>query len=160
MFAWLCRCRRRDLDIELDVPSPIPTSPTLPIATAGTVLAEPSSEPPTLVSRRRNPRRTRVFVRMPSGEILPADVDLNWTIAQASDYIIANCSNEWLEGLGGTGDGYSLRFKRKILRKQTTLKENGAEIGSVLGFVPSDDEPSQEMSSPYSKNELSEQELQ
>ncbi|CAE7272287.1 FKBPL [Symbiodinium sp. CCMP2456] len=123
MFAWLCRCRRRDLDIELDVPSPIPTSPTLPIVTAGTVLAEPNSEPPTLVSRRRNPRRTRVFVRMPSGEILPADVDLNWTIAQASDYIIANCSNAWLEGLGGTGDGYSLRFKRKILRKQTTLKD-------------------------------------
>ena len=38
-------------------------------------------------------RRTRVFVRMPGGEILPADLDLNWTIAQASDYIIAtwNC---------------------------------------------------------------------
>ena len=60
MFAWVCRCRRhlsnvsacslepqpaqpldrRDLDIELDVPSPMPTSPALPIATvAGTVSA-------------------------------------------------------------------------------------------------------------------------
>lgn len=34
-------------------------------------------------------RRTRIFVRMPCGEILPADMDLNWTTWQASEYIIA-----------------------------------------------------------------------
>lgn len=34
-------------------------------------------------------RRTRIFVRMPCGEILPADLDLDWTTTQASEYIIA-----------------------------------------------------------------------
>ena len=34
-------------------------------------------------------RRTRIFVRMPWGEILPADLDLDWTTTQASEYIIA-----------------------------------------------------------------------
>mmetsp|Transcript_11588 Transcript_11588/g.21991 ORF Transcript_11588/g.21991 Transcript_11588/m.21991 type:complete len:154 (-) Transcript_11588:201-662(-) len=153
MFSWFCRCRRREPAIGLEeVPTPLSITP-IPDLQAS------RAEPPTLVSRR-NPRRTRVFVRMPDGEILPADLDLNWTIAQASDYIIASCSNEWLERLGAAPDAYSLRFKRKILRKQTTLKENGAEIGSVLGFVPSDDEPSQESPSNHSKNESSCEELQ
>ena len=34
-------------------------------------------------------RRTRIFVRMPSGDILPADMDLDWTTTEASEYIIA-----------------------------------------------------------------------
>ena len=40
-------------------------------------------------------RRTRIFVRMPCGEILPADLDLDWTTTQASEYIIAT----WLHPL-------------------------------------------------------------
>ena len=36
-----------------------------------------------------NSRRTRIFVRMPSGDILPADMDLDWTTTEASEYIIA-----------------------------------------------------------------------
>ncbi|CAE7248772.1 epsE [Symbiodinium natans] len=133
MLAWFCRCRRRDAEIELDqldVPTPKSTSPSLEPTKARPVLPEPASEPPTLVTRRRNPRRTRVFVRMPSGDILPADLDLNWTIAQASDYIIANCSNEWLEGLGGACDGYSLRAsgcKEQRIQEKNLAEANHAE---------------------------------
>ena len=54
-------------------------------------------------------RRTRVFVRMPSGEILPADLDLNWTIAQASDYIIApRCGLFWFAQSGSQGFMYTV----------------------------------------------------
>lgn len=69
------------------------------------------------------PRRTRIFVRMPCGEILPADMDLNWTTWQASEYIIATWhvkpSLAWnsLDGgiyeLGGFG-GFTHRNPIKV----------------------------------------------
>ncbi|CAK8991193.1 unnamed protein product [Durusdinium trenchii] len=135
-MGWFCRCRRlpKSDDLILEVPSSRDVSPVTPAKKD-------------LVATPRHPRRTRIFVRMPSGEIIPADMDLNWTTTEASEYIIANCRNVGLKGLE---NGCNLRFRRRILRKDLTLKESGAEIGSVLGLVPS--EPLQPFQVPSSSD--------
>eukprot|EP00913_Durusdinium_trenchii_P010374 g9727.t1 len=140
-MGWFCRCRRlpKSDDLILEVPSSRDVSPVTPAKKD-------------LVATPRHPRRTRIFVRMPSGEIIPADMDLNWTTTEASEYIIANCRNVGLKGLE---NGCNLRFRRRILRKDLTLKESGAEIGSVLGLVPSEPlQPFQVPSSCTASSEL------
>ena len=127
-MGWFCRCRRRPED---DLIFELPRD-----GREGFLVTATSESRRALVAERRNPRRTRIFVRMPSGEIFPADMDLDWTTTQASEYIIANCRNVGLEGFAN--EGYNLRFRKRILQGDSTLKESGAEIGSVLGLVPTE----------------------
>lgn len=131
-MGWFCRCRRRpEDDLVFELPRDGRDGFLVTPSASGTARKA-------LVTPKRNPRRTRIFVRMPCGEILPADLDLDWTTTQASEYIIANCRNVGLEGLENQRAVYDLRFRKRILQRDSTLKESGAEIGSVLGLVPTE----------------------
>eukprot|EP00434_Breviolum_minutum_P002963 symbB.v1.2.002603.t1/scaffold135.1/size305288/23 len=76
-MGWFCRCRRRPED---DLIFELPRD-----GREGFLVTATSESRRALVAERRNPRRTRIFVRMPSGEIFPADMDLDWTTTQASE---------------------------------------------------------------------------
>ena len=135
-FEWL-EARRQEPEIVLELPAARPPSRFASRVAEPGPSASCEDALPRLASRRRAPGRARVFVRLPSGTTMPADLDLTWTIQEALDYIFASVCEASAEGLGGSRD-YSLRFKRRILTKETTLKENGGELGSVFGVVPSD----------------------
>ncbi|CAJ1355431.1 unnamed protein product [Effrenium voratum] len=129
-MGWFCRCRRREEE-------PFDTPPVRQSSFTDGAVSEGTDGRRALMSPKRHPRRTRIFVRMPSGDILPADMDLEWTTMQASEYIVANCRNVGLKDLEGH-EAFNLRFRRRILSSDLTLKESGAEIGSILGLVPSE----------------------
>eukprot|EP00930_Biecheleria_cincta_P047252 TRINITY_DN3270_c0_g1_i1.p1 TRINITY_DN3270_c0_g1~~TRINITY_DN3270_c0_g1_i1.p1 ORF type:complete len:186 (+),score=35.37 TRINITY_DN3270_c0_g1_i1:31-588(+) len=85
-----------------------------------------------------SPKRTRVFVRTPSQELRPADVDLAWTVLEATEHILASCGWNYPDASGKDPKDCSLRFRRRILRADSTLKECGAELGCVLGLLHED----------------------
>ncbi|CAE8722556.1 unnamed protein product, partial [Polarella glacialis] len=74
--------------------------------------------------------RTRVFVKTPFGDTLPADVDLAWTVGRALQHIFMPCGLKESEVFDLAACG--LRFRGKHLCQERTLKACGAEIGSVL----------------------------
>lgn len=73
----------------------------------------------------------RVFVRAPGGGTVPVDVDLTWAVEKAMALIIGKCG---LQDICTSQDNelYILRFRSKVLSLQQSLRECGAELGSVL----------------------------
>jgi len=69
----------------------------------------------------------RIFVKGPSGNAVPVDVNLTWAIVQVVAHLITVFS---LEG----ANSVVLKFRNKVLPPGRSLKECGAELGSVLSL--------------------------
>eukprot|EP00933_Yihiella_yeosuensis_P000306 TRINITY_DN100476_c0_g1_i1.p1 TRINITY_DN100476_c0_g1~~TRINITY_DN100476_c0_g1_i1.p1 ORF type:complete len:195 (-),score=28.50 TRINITY_DN100476_c0_g1_i1:114-647(-) len=76
---------------------------------------------------------TRIFVRLPFGETVPVDVDLSWTAQVTVEHLLIHCGLEDFYGDEFLMCG--LRFRGKALRLDRTLKECGAELGSVIHLL-------------------------
>eukprot|EP00931_Biecheleriopsis_adriatica_P056930 TRINITY_DN33769_c0_g1_i1.p2 TRINITY_DN33769_c0_g1~~TRINITY_DN33769_c0_g1_i1.p2 ORF type:complete len:198 (+),score=38.63 TRINITY_DN33769_c0_g1_i1:46-594(+) len=131
-----CPCRRYPDEVRLDVFDDPQDFAALRAEAKGLFAAprrRATTEPLT-------PARTRVFVKTRLGEILPADVDLGWTVAEAIDHILAHCVSSILADSTDQSGTCNLRFRRKILSAEMTLKDCGAELGCVFGLLTCNDD--------------------